>query len=300
MDHPHSRMLSRFCCIAWFGLLGLSLAALPHSSVTVGAWTTAKTLQTIFVETVIDDIGETPQSRRTHVPPDDAMYLGHTLNPKQDILNLNQEGLPQARSQAATEIVAQPGRLPLIKSMALGEISLRIGGNADNHRPSCIKRAFASAHADTVARPSSSRRLRSSRTSRCHSGDCTSPGRAHRLSQTLSRSRTFSATDIVSIEISVDMRASALGFSIPDCQNGGDQRFATKGSAYRWMLSRVCSNTWFGLSASVQEIRTEVGYLALHRGVLPCRKLAIFPKLATTIKVNQNHVLFALLQQGLR
>lgn len=60
-----------------FGLLGLSLTTLPHSSVTV-ALDYGQHLQTIFVDTVIDDIGEPPQSRRTHVPPDDAMYLGHT------------------------------------------------------------------------------------------------------------------------------------------------------------------------------------------------------------------------------
>jgi len=118
--------------------------------------------------------------------------------------------------QETTEIVAEPGRLPFIKPIALGEVSLRIGGNAGNHCPSCIKRAFASAHTDTVARPSSNRRLRSSRTSRCHSGDCTSPGWAHRLSRTLSRSRTFSSTDIISLEISVDMRASASCSSTSD------------------------------------------------------------------------------------
>jgi hypothetical protein len=60
-----------------FGLLGLSLAALPHSSVTVSL-DHGQHLQTVCVYTVIDDIGEAPQSRRTHVPPDDAMYLGHT------------------------------------------------------------------------------------------------------------------------------------------------------------------------------------------------------------------------------
>ena len=60
-----------------FGLLGLSLAALPHSSVTVSL-DHGQHLQTVCVHTVIDDIGEAPQSRRTHVPPDDAMYLGHT------------------------------------------------------------------------------------------------------------------------------------------------------------------------------------------------------------------------------
>gem|GEM_PF-4498527 len=59
-------------CIAWFGLLGLSLTTLPHSSVTV-ALDYGQHFQTIFVDTVIDDIGEAPQSRRTHVPPDDAM-----------------------------------------------------------------------------------------------------------------------------------------------------------------------------------------------------------------------------------
>jgi hypothetical protein len=148
--------------------------------------------------------------------------------------------------QAATEIVTKPRRLPLIEPIALGEVSLRIGGNADNHRPSCIKRAFASAQADTVARPSSSRRLRSSRTSRCHSGDCTSPGWAHRLSQTLSRRRTFSATDIVSIEISVDMRASSGDFSITDCQNVGDQRLATLDFPSGPLLSRVRCIGWFG------------------------------------------------------
>jgi hypothetical protein len=79
-------------------------------------------------------------------------------------------------------------RLPLIKPVALGEISLGIGGDADDHRPSCIKRAFASGQAAIVARPSSRRRLRSSSTSRCHSGDLTSQGCAQRLCHTLSRS----------------------------------------------------------------------------------------------------------------
>jgi hypothetical protein len=68
---------SRVRCIAWFGLLGLSLAGLPHSSVTVSL-DHGQHLQTICVHTVIDDIREAPQSRRTHVPPDDAMYLGDT------------------------------------------------------------------------------------------------------------------------------------------------------------------------------------------------------------------------------
>jgi hypothetical protein len=63
--------------MAWFGLLGLSLAALPHSSVTVSL-DHGQDLQKVCVHTEIDDIGEAPQSRRTHVPPDDAMYLGHT------------------------------------------------------------------------------------------------------------------------------------------------------------------------------------------------------------------------------
>lgn len=57
--------------------------------------------------------------------------------------------------QATPEIVAKPGRLSLVEPIALGEISLCIRGNADNDRPSCIKRAFASDQADIVARPSS-------------------------------------------------------------------------------------------------------------------------------------------------
>lgn len=76
LDLPHRPILSRVRCIALFGLLGLSLAALPHSSVTV-ALDHGQHLQTIFVDTVIDDLDEAPQSRRTHVPPDDAVYLGH-------------------------------------------------------------------------------------------------------------------------------------------------------------------------------------------------------------------------------
>ena len=68
---------SRTQILRRFGLLAHSLAALPHSSITA-ALDHGQHLQTIFVDTVIDDIGEAPQSRRTHVPPDDAMYLGHT------------------------------------------------------------------------------------------------------------------------------------------------------------------------------------------------------------------------------
>ena len=60
--------------------------------------------------------------------------------------------------QATTKIVAQTRRLSLIKPMALGDIGFGIGGNADDHWPSCIKRAFASDHAEIVAWPSSRRR----------------------------------------------------------------------------------------------------------------------------------------------
>src|SRR5215469_8696238 len=34
-------------------------------------------LDTVGVDTVVNHIGEAPQPRRTHVPPDDAVYLRH-------------------------------------------------------------------------------------------------------------------------------------------------------------------------------------------------------------------------------
>ena len=78
--------------------------------------------------------------------------------------------------QATSEVVAQAGLLSFVEPVALGEIGFRIGGNADDHWPSFMRRALASAHVATVARPSSSLRDLSSRMSRCQSGDGTSPG----------------------------------------------------------------------------------------------------------------------------
>jgi hypothetical protein len=141
------------------------------------------------------------------------------------------------RDQATTEIVSQPRRLSLIKPIAFSDISFGIGRNTDDHRPSCIKRAFASGHAEIVARASSRRRLRSSSTSRCHSGDLTSQGRAQRLCHTLSRSWAFSATDKLSIWISTDMATSWNNLQCTETtvhrpsQNGSDQRLATTGSS---------------------------------------------------------------------
>ncbi len=73
---PHRRTLSRVCSNALFGLLGLLLTALPDGSVTIGL-DHGQHLHTIFVDTVINNIGEPPQSRSTYISPDHSMNLGH-------------------------------------------------------------------------------------------------------------------------------------------------------------------------------------------------------------------------------
>ena len=56
--------------------------------------------------------------------------------------------LPVLRPNA---LAASVPAVVVVEPIAIGEIGLRVGGNADNHRQDCIRRAFASTQANTVA-----------------------------------------------------------------------------------------------------------------------------------------------------
>ncbi len=73
--------------------------------------------------------------------------------------------LTDSGDEATTEIVPKPRGLTQIEPITFRNIGHRIGGNANDHPRSCISRAFASVQVEIVARPFSSRRLRSSSTS---------------------------------------------------------------------------------------------------------------------------------------
>lgn len=113
-------------------------------------------------------------------------------------------------NQAVSKIIPKPRRLSLIKPITINQIGFGLCWNFDVHSPRFSSHAFASDHGEILDWPCSILWLRFLRTSPCQAGESSSAVLLQRLCQTVSSNFIFSATDITSSSLSIEISKTPI------------------------------------------------------------------------------------------